>query len=363
MPFTPEEQLEIISLIENNRGPGQMIRRSAFYRLYGVAPTADIRWREVVGVGGGAVRYGRLGITGITDAGAAGIILFNYNPTTNQLGVGTAPAYNIDIYDPTQARMRASNVSLMLSAGLLYYYDGAGYWSIEQARGLTGPGWLLAKGVSAGNESLDDFIGISYAVGAAPGVSWILQAVTAPVVIAARGGIVRLSTANTVPSTLGGLAAVYSSQDAYRVYARVACQQIANSMQAVGLVDAVPGAGAGSLPYTTDGAFLVHDTATSNNWILRTVRAGAVHDEDLGGAAAVGGAAHDVLEIISTTAGVVTAYFNGTLMATCPGANAPLVTLLMRKMIYTNNLGGAILAQFDIDVYAVVCSRNPTQNA
>jgi len=363
MVFTPEEQLEIISLIENNRGPGQMIRRSAFYRLYGVAPTADIRWRETVAVGGGAVRYGRTGITSITDAGAAGIIPINYNPTTNQLGIGTAPAYNIDIYDPTQARIRASNVSLMLSAGLLYYYDGAGYWSLEQARGLAGPGWLLAKGVGLGNESFDDFIGISYAVGAAPGVSWILQAVTAPVVIAARGGIVRLSTANTVPSTLGGLSAVYSSQDAYRVYARVACQQIANTMQAVGLVDAVPGAGPGSLPHTADGAYCVHDTAISNNWILRTIRAGAVHDEVGGGAAAVGGAAHDVLEIISTTAGIVTAYFNGVLFATCAAVNAPVTTTLLRKMIYTNNLGAAILAQFDIDAYGVVCSRNPTQNA
>jgi hypothetical protein len=220
--------------------------------------------------------------------------------------------------------------------------------------GLMENGWFLAKGVSGDDRS--EFINTDWAAAEAPGVKWITSDVLAPARVAARGGVWRKSTNSTTPSFWKGLAQVYSAQDAYRVYSRFAMQQIANCRFAVGVCDDVPAAAPNSLPHTAEGIYACQDDAVGANYLLRQVTGVAVVDDD--SAIAIVAGEYHVIEVLVAATRIPTLYIDGTLRATGAAADSPPAATLLRKVIYADNIAGAILAQVDVDVYDIVCSRN-----
>jgi hypothetical protein len=201
-----------------------------------------------------------------------------------------------------------------------------------------------------------EFINVDWGGALAAGTRWQTSDVVAPAPVAARGGVWRKSTNSVTPSWWKGHAAVYSAQDAYRVYARYAMQQIANCRFAVGVCDDVPAAAPNSLPYTNEGIVCVQDDAVGANHLLRQITGGAVVDDD-STIAVVAGEYH-IIDILVATTRIPALYIDGTLRATGAAADSPPAATLLRKVIYADNIGAAVLAQLDIDVYDIVCSRN-----
>ena len=84
----------------------------------------EFRFVETVGVGGGAVRYNRNGMTAVTDAGGVGQVPIAYDPTNNRIGIGTAaPASGVHIISSGTAYLAAAN-QLHLNSGTEMVING-----------------------------------------------------------------------------------------------------------------------------------------------------------------------------------------------------------------------------------------------
>jgi len=313
-----------------------------------------IRWTRFVGASGGGIQLNVDGMTAVNDAGGVGNVPLAYNPTTNAVQVGTT--YNV-LSDPTNARVRVNAGGTLLEIsgadGNLRVYCGAIAMTLS-ASGQLNEGWLLAKGVSGDDRS--DFITLDESAAAAVGSKWRIQTVTAAAYLAGRGGIRRYSTATVTPCVLDGWQNSYSAQDAYRIYSRFAMQQIVNCRFAVGVTDAPAAVAANSLPYVNEGILCVQDDAVGPNYLLRQVTGGAVVDDD-STIAVVAGEYH-ILEVLVATTRIPTLFIDGTLRATGAVGDSPAAATLLRKVIYADNIGAAVSAQFDIDIYDIVESRN-----
>jgi hypothetical protein len=219
-------------------------------------------------------------------------------------------------------------------------------------------GWLLAKGVSGDDSS--EFVNDDYTVGAiTPGVKWLASIAAGGAladVVGARGGVKRLGSIITTPTTMQGCKTAYSAQDGYRLYTRFTMQQIANIQGAVGFCDVLPAAGAGSLPFTNDAVIICQDDAVGPNWLLRTVVVAGITDVDSTIAVAAGQFVQHELAVAATR--VATLTINGTLRATSVAAASPQAATMLRKVVHVQNIGGAVQAQLDIDCFIPVESRN-----
>lgn len=326
-------------------------------RVARVLRGGSIHFDHVVAVGGGGVHVlSSAGMTSITDAGAAGRVPLFYDSANNRIGIGTiVPAAPIHLSSDglTRVANTSSGLSMDLTGGT-YLIDAGAAFSVDYlGKGLMS-GWLLVKGVCG--EDRSDFINPDWGAAGVAGVKWLTSDVIPPAAVAARGGVYRKSTNSVTPSFWKGQQTVYSAQDAYRVYARYAMQQIVNCRFAVGVCDDVPAAAPNSLPYTNDGILCVQDDAVGPNHLLRQVVAAAVVDDD-SGVAVVAGEFHQIDILVATTR-IPTLYIDGTLRATGAAADSPLAATLLRKVVYADNIGAAVLAQLDIDVYDIVESRN-----
>jgi len=219
-------------------------------------------------------------------------------------------------------------------------------------------GWLLVKGVRLDichDFNFDDWQVIGAAAGYQMQCSIVAQVALLDNV---RGGIVRIwSVDAAAPNWLevSGQIHTWSAQDAYRIYSRFTDQQIVNISSWVGVSDGPSGVD----PYGAvagNGVGLVQDDAVGANWLLRQVRGGVVVDDSTG-TAAVAGAFH-TWDLILTAAGVPTAYYDGTLVATGAAADSPTPTTMLEPVMWVAPLGAAILAQLDVDCFKIVQSRN-----
>jgi hypothetical protein len=235
-------------------------------------------------------------------------------------------------------------------------HNGQALVVIEEGAYLAG--WLLAKGVVVVD---DDFEITSWnAAAATTGAIWRSAlggggAITS--VTPSRGGVATLFTNDTTPTYIrdNNDQLTTSLQDAPRIYARFRAAERADSYKAVGLTDAIPG-DAASVPYTNDAVLVVVDGASANaNFYVRTVRGATVTSTDTGVAY---DASHHRWDVISTTAGVVTVYCDGTLVATVAAANTPATNTMLQPVVWTNNTGAAVSSTLGIDVYKLVQSRN-----
>ncbi|MBV6343661.1 TrbG/VirB9 family P-type conjugative transfer protein, partial [Candidatus Magnetobacterium casense] len=165
----------------------------------------------------------------------------------------------------------------------------------------------------------------------------------------ARGGIITLNAATGTTTHLSqdNILQV-TMQDAWRLYSR---WQVAETVTTSGIV----GIGDTSLVNPTDGVAWVVDTAVGVNYYLRGTRAGAVTNKD--STIAVDTSFH-VFELVSTAAGVVTGYIDGTARGGgLTAAQCPVVTIDMQPVINSTPLA-APDANLSIDVYKLVLSRN-----
>jgi hypothetical protein len=352
----------------------QIVRRSGFNRLMAAAATSDILFRNTTAVsGGGFNSLSKTGITTLTDAGATGRVPLAYDPTNNRIGIGVAaPTYDVHVQGTTSIGFFATPAGasqLLIQTGTRCIYNttlevndyntGAERLYLSNGTGdLRNSGWVLPKGVVVVD---DDFETTSWnAAAATTGAIWRSAlggggAITS--VTPSRGGVATLFTNDTVPTYIrdNNDQLTTSLQDAPRIYARFRAAERANSYKAVGLTDAIPG-GAGTAPYTNDAVLVIVDGATANaNFYVRTVRAGAVQSTDTGVAYDT---SHHQWDVISTTAGVVTVYCDGTLVATVAAANNPATNTMLQPVVWTNNTGAAVSSTLGIDVYKLVQSRN-----
>ena len=311
-----------------------------------------INWAKFIGVSGGGITLTVDGMTTVTDAGAAGLPPIQFNSAINAIYMGDYGTYGVLVYNGSGIYLNALNsrISMLANGGITFGVTTPAYTEIV----MGGNGWLLAKGVSGDDRS--EFINTDWAAAEAPGVKWITSDVLAPARVAARGGVWRKSTDSTTPSFWKGLSQVYSARDAYRVYARFAMQQIANCRFAVGVCDDVPAAAPNSLPHTAEGIYACQDDAVGANYLLRQVTGAAVVDDD--SAIAIVAGEYHVINVLVAATRIPTLYIDGTLRVTGAAADSPPAATLLRKVIYADNIAGAILAQVDVDVYDIVCSRN-----
>ena len=308
----------------------------------------EFRFVETVAPGGGAVRYGRTGITTVNDAGAAGRPVVAYNPTNNDVLFGTLATGGLQFSTGTGTTLGYSATQNILTAAG-YNIDVAGVQLLVATAALANirlpqlnESWLLVKGVHSCRER-GDAPPITEIPGAGGSIAWING----------RGGLKRLTAVIAGAETYEHNNACdwISLQDAPRLYSRWTAQQwnagVPDSFQAVGWRDWA----------NTNCVWFQWDAAVVGGTItIRANRAGAttIHDT---GVAAVAGQFH-VCELISTAAGVITCYIDGTLVHTLAAAEVPVVTTLMEEWKYSACVAPAILSELDYDVVYTVLSRN-----
>jgi hypothetical protein len=283
-------------------------------------------------------------------------MIFGYDSTNNNFNIRAAVGGVAGfLCDPNYTMMRS-----IAGAGLTGIFCFSTYVRHDVGAEGTiiegGNGWLLAKGVVVVD---DDFTKQTWKTVTGTLGDWLasISAGGSIANAAGRGGLVNIQSIITTPSfiNLDGWLPV-QTQDAPRIYARLAVTEVANTYKAWGLADATPAAGAGSLPYTNDAILACIDTAVNANVLLRQVRAGTVTDVDSG--TAIGAGTYRQYDLIVSSAGVPTLYIGGTLACTGAAANSPVTTTPLQVIVYTNNLGAAVNSNLTIDAIKCVESRN-----